>query len=417
MGLFDVFNRKKQRLDRLFRIFSSTSDTYTGQDATSFAAVDLICSSFASLSGAFYSRESRQAIQEYPLYDILQEPNADETKFELFYQCAKDYINGNCYLYQYRLNGELAALIRFNPAAVLVKRDPVSYQKQYSYNGETYTGAEVLHIPSRWGYDGLKGMSLFDECRAILSASRELDQYSTKSFTNSIGNRLLIDISKEIPNATKEQLQQYRDFFLQTYASLKNAGVPLVKSGKIEYSTIQTDFKDNRASQLVENRKFQEQEVAKLFGVPLALLTGAAALLTGAETQNLESLYTIFIENAIRPLATSFEQAINKLIPLWERGRVFFEYNYNGLLKTSLQARVDAYIKQIGSGILSVDEVRKRENLSAVEAGNTHFVPANLMPLTKRVIDSYMASAALKAQQLTNPLQDGDHAAQGDDKG
>jgi HK97 family phage portal protein len=411
MGLFDFFKRKQNRLDQgLLRIFSSASDTYTGQDSTSFAAVDLICSSFASLSGAFYNRDSRQVIPEHPLYTLLHEPNADETPFEFFYQCAKDYINGNCYLYTYELGGELISLIRLNPAAVYVKRDPVSFQKQYTYNGETYTGTQILHIPSRWGYDGLKGMSLFDECRAILSASRELDQYTTKSFNNSIGNRLLIDISKEIPNATKEQLQQFRDLFLQTYASLKNAGVPLVKSGKIEYSTIQTDFKDNRASQLVENRKFQEKEVAKLFGVPLALLTGA-------ETQNLESLYTIFIENAIRPLATSFEQAINKLIPLWERGSVYFEYNYNGLLKTSLQARVDAYIKQIGSGILSVDEVRKRENLSAVEAGTTHFVPANLRPLTKRVIDSYMASAALKAQQLTSPLQEGAHAAQGDDKG
>jgi HK97 family phage portal protein len=411
MGLFDIFKRKQNRLDQgLLQLFSSASDTYTGKDATSFAAVDLICSSFATLSGAFYSRESRQTIREHPLYDLLQEPNTDETKFAFFYQCAKDYINGNCYLYQYRLDHELIALIRLNPQAVYVRRDPVSNQKHYAYKGETYTGAEILHIPSRWGYDGLKGMSLFDECRTILSASRELDQYSTQSFNNSIGNRLIIDISKEIPNATKEQLFQYRDLFLQTYASLKNAGVPLVKSGKIEYSTIQTEFNDNRASQLVENRKFQEKEVAKLFGVPLALLTGA-------ETQNLESLYTIFIENAIRPLACSFEQAINKLISPYERGKVYFEYNYNGLLKTSLQARVDAYIKQIGNGILSVDEVRKRENLSPVEAGDTHFVPANLMPLTDRVVDSYMASAALKAQQLINPLQEGKHAAQGDDKG
>jgi HK97 family phage portal protein len=268
-----------------------------------------------------------------------------------------------------------------------------------------------LHIPSRYGYDGLKGKSIFSECNKIFSNTSEIDDYVNNSFNNSIGNRLIIDITKEYPNATEEQLLQLRNKFLQNYTGIKNAGKPLIKSGKIDYDKIETDFKDNKANQLVENRQFQEKEVAKLFGVPLPLLNGS-------ETANMESLYTIFIENAIKPLATSFEQSINKLIPFDERMNVYFEYSYNSLLKTSLQTRVDTYSKQITNGILSPNEVRRKENLPEIEAGDTLFLQANLMPLRQDVIDSYMAGAKIKEQELNtdSPGVNGNHSNLGDNK-
>jgi HK97 family phage portal protein len=389
MNLLSIFKRKNKRAETIQKIFSNSSDVITGKDATSFAAVDLICSSFANLSGFFYDKRTKQAIKDHSLYDLLLYPNYDETKFQFFYNSAKDYFNGNVYWYKYdNEDGEIVSLFRLNPNNVVVKRD-LSNRKVYFYNGIDYDYRKILHIPSRYGYDGLKGKSIFNECNRIFSNTSELDDYINNSFNNSIGNRLIIDITKEYPNATEEQIQQLRNKFSQNYTGIKNAGRPLIKSGKIDYGKIETDFKDNKANQLVENRQFQEKEVAKLFGVPLALLNGT-------ETANMESLYTIFIENAIRPLATSFEQAINKLIPIDERAGIYFEYSYNSLLKTSLQTRIDTYAKQLTNGILSPNEVRRKENLPEVEAGDTLFVQANLMPLRQDVIDSYMAGAKLK---------------------
>jgi HK97 family phage portal protein len=285
----------------------------------------------------------------------------------------------------------------------------LSNQKIFTYNGLEYDYRTILHIPSRYGYDGLIGKSIFSECNRIFANTSELDDYINNSFNSSIGNRLIIDITKEYPNATEEQIQQLRNIFLQNYAGIKNAGRPLIKSGKIDYSKIETDFKDNRANQLVENRQFQEKEVAKLFGVPLPLLNGS-------ETTNIESLYTIFIENAIRPLATSFEQAINKLIPIEERYSIYFEYNYNSLMKTSLQARIDTYSKQIMNGILTSNEIRRKENLPEIEekAGNTLFIPANLLPLRDDVVDAYMANSRLKLEEIKN--LENQHEKIGDDK-
>jgi HK97 family phage portal protein len=414
MGIFNnLFKRKNARTDTIQKIFSNSSDIITGKDSTSFAAIDLICSSFANLSGSFYDKRTKQALKEHNLYELINNPNFDDTKFQFFYSSAKDYFcEGNIFWYKYdNEDGEVISLFRLNPNNVVVKRD-LSNQKIYVYNGIEYDYRKILHIPSRFGFDNLKGKSIFSMCNQIFRNTAEIDDYVNSSFNNSIGNRLIIDITKEYPNATEEQLLQLRNKFLQNYTGIRNAGKPLIKSGKIDYSKIETDFKDNRANQLIENRNFQEQEISKLFGIPLSLLKGT-------ETVNIESLYTIFIENAIRPLATSFEQAINKLIPFDERMNIYFEYSYNSLLKTSLQTRIDTYSKQIINGILSPNEVRRKENLPEIEAGDTHFLGANLMPLTDEIIESYMANAKLKQQELNTdfPNTNGNHSAIGDDKG
>jgi HK97 family phage portal protein len=407
MNIFNIFKRTNKRAETIQKIFSNSSDIIIGKDSTSFAAIDLIASSFANLSGSFYDRNSKQALKEHNLYELINNPNFDETKFSFFYNCAVDYFNGNCFLYKYdNEDGEVISLFRLNPNNVVVKRN-LSNQKIYVYNGIEYDYRKILHIPSRWGFDGLKGKSIFSMCNKIFSNTAEIDDYINNSFNNSIGNRLIIDITKEYPTASKADIENLLRLFSQNYTGIKNAGKPLVKSGKINYEKIETDFKDNKANQLVENRQFQEKEVAKLFGVPLPLLNGT-------ETTNIESLYTIFIENAIRPLATCFEQAINKLIRLGEP--VYFEYSYNSLLKTSLSTRIETYVKQVNNGILTHNEVRRKENLPSIdeEAGDSLFIQANLLPLRDKVVDAYMANSRLKLEEIEN--KENQHEIIGDDK-
>jgi HK97 family phage portal protein len=406
---FKIFRKKNSVNSRdLQKIFGFGGESVVSQNATAFASIDLICSAFASLSGHVYGAETREQIKYHPLNTLLRHPNIDEDHFTFFYNSAKDYYgNGNVYYYKYYNDeGELLSLFRLNPSAVKVTRDPVTNQKLFTYSGQTYTSDTILHIASRYGYNGLIGTSIFSECKDIFNLAYELDAFTNVSFNNSIGKRLIIDITKEYPDVTKEQIEELKRMFIENYAKVRNAGVPLIKHGKIDYSVIDSEVQDNRASQLIENRQFGEKEISKLFGVPLSFLNGDIK-------GDLESLYTFFIEGAIRPLATTFEEAINRLIPYEEREDVYFEYSYNSLMKTSLQTRIDTYSKQIINGILSINEVRKKENLPGVEAGNTNFVQANLMPLRQDIIDNYMASAKLKGQDLEN----NDHPTMGDDKG
>jgi hypothetical protein len=104
------------------------------------------------------------------------------------------------------------------------------------------------------------------------------------------------------------------------------------------------------------------------------------------------------------------------MIPVEDRNRVYFEYSYNSLLKTSLQTRIDTYVKEVSGGILFPNEVRRRENLPEVDpaVGDMLFLPANLLPLRKDVIDAYMANSKVKMEQLQN--KENQHEKIGDDK-
>jgi HK97 family phage portal protein len=415
----DFFKRKKNKDDKsaylkalaseLFRPSSHSGASVIRNDATSFSALDLIASSFACLSGSFYDKLSREAVKEHYLYDLLQKPNFDEDKFLFFYSSALDYYDGNVYWYKQEVEGNIVSLFRLNSLSVWVQRDPITNLKKYIYAGETYTDEQVIHIPSRFGYNGLKGFSIFDECGNVFARNRELDDYVNNSFNNSVGNRLVIDISKKYPKPTQEDIDALRAMFNAHYAGVNNAGNPLVKSDEIGYDVIDTNSKDNRSNQLIENRQFQEQEIAKLFRVPLAFLKGV-------DIKEQEVLYTAFIENAIRPLATNFEQAINRLIPYEDRAYLYFEYSYNSLIKTSLQARIEAYTKQLTNGTLSINEVRQKENLPEIEAGNYHFFPANMMPVTEDVIQAYMAKSKEVEHNLESATEPTEHNPLGDDK-
>jgi phage portal protein BeeE len=155
MSIFSNFFKRSNKNEsgskrRQETVFTSTSDVITGRDATSFAAIDLICSSFANLTGSFYDKRTKQALKEHSLYELIQNPNFDETKFAFFYYSAKDYFSeGNCYWYKYDIDGEIVSLFRLNPNRMYIKRN-INNQKIYCYEGQEYDYRKILHIPSRF---------------------------------------------------------------------------------------------------------------------------------------------------------------------------------------------------------------------------------------------------------------------------
>jgi HK97 family phage portal protein len=380
------------------------------KDATAFAAIDLAGSTIGNLSYGFYSEDKTKKALMEDLEDLLRFPNEDEGHFEFFYGMTMDYFAGNVYLLKAKAGGRVASLFRLPPKEVRAERDRLTGRKAFSYKGEKYSGEEVLHIPSRYGYNGLVGKDVFSACRSVFEKSAEIDEYVNNSFKYGVGSRVVIDISKDQPNANKEFIETLKEEFRLGYAGAENAGKPVIKSGKMEYDVLKSELIDNRANQLVENRNFQERELAKIFGTPLPFLKGDAM-------GRLEETYMMYIESGIRPIASAFEEAFCKLLPYESRRAVRFEFNYNGHLKTSLANRIAAYQTQIQNGVLTVNEARAMERRAPVEAGDTPFIPSSSMPLTPDTVEAYMAKSKLAiadAKAKANTM-DG-HFDGGDDK-
>jgi HK97 family phage portal protein len=427
MDILGFFRRKKEKTPTVstaaqaLTAYRANSERAITRDSTTFACMDIIASAFAELSGKFFSLSDNRETRKHPLSSLLRNPNPDDTRFLFFYNSALDYFNGNCYWLKVFVDGEYpAALYRINPTRVTVKRG-TDNRKIFSFGGKEYASDEVVHIPSRFGYNGLKGESVFDNCRSIFNNISELDAFVNNSFNNGVGDRLVIDANNafkgfksENKTLADEQIKKLAREFMEQYAGLENAGKPLIKHNGLDYATIQSGLRDNRSQQLFENRKLAQEEITRLFNVPLKILNGDLA--------DVESAYTLFADKAIRPLAAGFEQAVNKfLLTDADKARVYFEYNYNSILRTSLMTRIDAYVKQINNGILSLNDVLRKENMPDIPAGDYHFVAANMMPVTEEVIQAYMASAKAKQAQLNKQGNidkniDNDAHGVGDDK-
>lgn len=364
-------------------------------DATSIACRDLIANAVAGLSVDLYDKNDKRKVPDHYLNRLLRNPNSDEPRSLFFYNLVQDYFHGNVYLYKFVDNttGQIISLFRIDPLTVTVERD-MNNQKVFSFGGKTYDYRNILHIPSRWGYDGIKGMSIFDYARQVFNVTRAVDSYSNNAFDNSLGKRLIIDIAEAFPNATAEQVEAIRAKYVSAYTGSANAGRPIVKTNKIKFESIDSGLPDNRATQLIENRNFQEGEIAKLFGVPTSLLRGEN------KYGDVESLYQILIDTAICPITNVFQQYFDKLLSPVERDSFEFGFNFNSLLKTSLASRIDAYSKQLNNPMLTVNEVRTMEGREPVDGGDTLWRAANLIPVRQDVEDAMLASAKLKAQEL-----------------
>ena len=416
MGLFSFIssrqkNKRAQNPPKIARDYSSGNLPLVSADSTAFACIDKIASSFASLNYAVYDARTRQKCPSARLMQVLREPNLEERHFNFFYQSAVDYFSGACCWLKATDGAEVVSLFRLDPHLVTVRRNDITREREFLYNGELYTSREVLFIPARFGYSTLRGgQSIFDAARSVFDTARGLEQYTQSSFANGApGKRLVIDVQGALPNITEEQAAELRSSFAASYSGAANAGKPILKKKGFEFSELGASV-DNRSQELLDNRKFQEHEIAKAFGIPEGILN------TTAET-NLENTFTVFNEFAIRPLAMQFQEAINTLL---DEDRHYFEFDFNGVMKVSLASRIDAYTKQINSGLLSPNEARAKENLPPIEAGDTFFMPSNMMPLTPEVVEAYMAKqkSEAAAQENMNPTDpDSQHFVGGDDKG
>ncbi len=390
-------NNKKATSKPVFLGRNTFSARNIEADPVAFACIDRIATTIAGLSFGVYYVNSGKRADSNTLFETLREPNIDETGFFFRYQMILDYFcKGNIYLYIDRdEKGACINLFRLNPSEMSITRDEMN-RKVFHYAGKEYNATKILHIPSRFGYDTLKGRSIFDVCRDSFDTNAEIDKWTHSSFNNGINSRLVIDVSESFPNATEEQLAILRERYVQNYGSAENAYKPIVKTNNVKFETLQNAMSDNRSQELSENRAYQLKVISMLFGVPVELLSGENGGL------DLEKLTTLYSQNAVMPIVQQLEESFQRLFPMEQQGKYCVKFNYNSLLRTSLSAKIDALVKEVNNGLLSVNEARaKLENgLPEIEAGDWHYRPASLLPILDELENAMGAGAKLKQSEL-----------------
>ena len=225
--------------------------------------------------------------------------------------------------------------------------------KTYKCNTET-----ILHIPAI-RYNRLRGLSPMEYSTNCAKIGLELDEYTQNYFDGGINSRLLVTVPVEQKNWTKEDSQKLSEQLLSSYGGRNNANKPLILSKGLTASPI--NVSGNSDSQLVENRKFSEKEIAKIFRVPLFMLGSENSKFTNQEQSN-----TYFLQHTLTPWLVKIQEYFNRLLPYDMKEDCYVEFDTDTMLRADYNTRMSNYVKGLQSGIYTLNQVLEMENLPKV---------------------------------------------------
>jgi HK97 family phage portal protein len=209
------------------------------------------------------------------------------------------------------------------------------------------------------------GLSPIGACRMSVGIAQASDTYAASYFGNAANPGGVIEVAGEL-NA--EQARDIATNWQESHSGPYMAGKVGILSGGAAFKPLSLNAQD---AQLLEARKFNVEDIARIFRVPLTLLghpVAGAMSYSSVEAQNLS-----FVQYSLRSLLERLEQSLSPLLP---ESDGFIRFNLDALLRGTTIERFDAYTKGLREGFLSLNDVRNYEDLSSLgDPGDQYRLP------------------------------------------
>ena len=354
-----------------------------------YSCVRILSEAVASLPLHVYKYNEnggKEKAVNHPLYFLLHdEPNPEMTSF-VFRETLMTHLLlwGNAYAQIIRNGrGEIIALYPLMPNRMTVDRDDKG-QLYYQYNtskedAPTMNGSivnlkpsDVLHIPGL-GFDGLVGYSPIAMAKNAIGMAIACEEYGAKFFANGATPGGIL----EHPGTVKDP-QRVRDSWTSAFGGSSNANKVAVLEEGMKYTPISISPEQ---AQFLETRKFQINELARIFRVPPHMVGD----LEKSSFSNIEQQSLEFVKYTLDPWVTRWEQAIvRSLLSTDEKTKYFVKFNVDGLLRGDYQSRMNGYAIGRQNGWMSANDIRELENLDRIpeeEGGNLYLINGNMTKL------------------------------------
>ena len=356
---------------------------------TVYACVRLISDSISTMPMDTYIRVDgdRRAYRPRPVW--LDYPDIGVTRIEHFQQVLVSLmLDGNAFVrINRRSDGEVLGLTVLNPQKTQVHRDG-SGQIYYTYETVARIDAsDMLHITELRLPGELRGKSRIDLLKENLGLASALQEFASRFFGNGSSTSGIIEWPG---NLTREQAKNLVEAFEEGHKGLRRSHRPGVLFGGATYK--QTTVPPND-SQFLESRRFAVEEIARIFRCPPSML---GVTEPGASSYaSVEANGIHFVMHTLRPYVQKLEEAYSRLLP----GVAFFRINIDGLMRGDYASRVAGYGSGLQSGWLSINDVRRFEDLRPVDGGDTYRVPLANVDLTAANLGEIERKTAI-AQRL-----------------
>lgn len=355
-----------------------------------YACVRILSEAVAALPLHFYKYNAaggKEKALDHPLYALLHdEPNPEMSAFS-FRETLMTHLLlwGNGYAQIIRNGrGEVVALYPLMPDRMTVDRDArgrMYYEYTRSDSDANTLGKkssvlllpeDVFHIPGL-GFDGLVGYSPIAMAKRAVGLGLACDEYGAAFYANGAQPGGVL----EHPGVVKNP-QRVRDSWNAIYQGAKNAHKVAILEEGMSYKPISVNPQE---AQFLETRKFQIDEIARIFRVPPHMVGD----LDKSSFSNIEQQSLEFVKYTLAPWIARWEQTIHRTLLLpSEKARYFARFNVEGLLRGDYQSRMNGYAVARQNGWMSANDIRELENLDRIPAeagGDLYLINGNMTKL------------------------------------
>ena len=360
------------------------------QTTAVYACVRILAESIAGLPLHVYAYkgQGKERVPAHPLYFLLHDaPNPEMTSF-VFRETLMTHLLlwGNAYAQILRDGmGRVIGLYPLLPDRMDVGRDSKTGELYYLYTRSTegnpnFKGAgqirlrrmDVLHIPGL-GFDGLVGYSPIAMAKTAIGIAIATEEYGATFFQNGARPAGVL----EHPGVVKDP-EKLRESWHSVYGGTKNVGkIALLEEG-VKYQQIAIPPEE---AQFLQTRKFQIDEIARLYRVPPHMVGD----LEKSSFSNIEQQSLEFVKYTLNPWVVRWEQALQKaLLSNRERKDYFIRFNVDGLLRGDYKSRMEGYAIGRQNGWLSANDIRSIEDMNPInadEGGDLYLINGNMTKL------------------------------------
>lgn len=345
------------------------------------ACVRIIAEAIASLPLLLYRRTDggKERASDHPLYGILHDrPNPFMTSFE-FREALQGHLLlwGNAFAEIERDGaGRVAALWPLPPNKMRLQE----YNRRLYYYVTLDDGGElqlrddqVLHVRGL-SSDGRIGYSPIALARETLGLTKAEEEYRARFFRNDGNPGGVLEHPGEL---TTEAQNRLRAQWAEKYSGVQNKFKPAILEEGMKWVSVNIPAKD---AEFIEGRKFQIEEIARIFRVPLVLLQSTEKATSWGT--GIEQFMLAFVMHTIQPWCERSEERYDvALLTEAELARGYYiEHQIDALLRADAKTRAEALqIKRL-NGVLNANEWRALDNENAIagQAGTEYWRPANM---------------------------------------
>ena len=362
------------------------------QTTAVYACVRILAEAVASLPLHVYEYQDdggKKLVHDHPLYYLLHdEPNPEMTSF-VFRETLMSHLLrwGNAYAQIIRDGaGRVLGLYPLLPDKMDVQRDEKgNIYYVYSRNSDEnpmfkeygnirLKAEDVLHIPGL-GFDGLIGYSPIAMAKNAVGMTLACEEYGASFFANGANPGGVL----EHPGVLKDP-SKVRESWNSVYRGVNNAHKIAVLEEGMKYQQIGIPPEE---AQFLETRKFQINEIARLYRIPPHMVGD----LDKSSFSNIEQQSLEFVKYTLDPWVIRWEQSLQRSLLLpGEKGKYFIKLNVDGLLRGDYQSRMNGYAVGRQNGWFSANDIREMENMNPIpdeEGGNLYLINGAMTKLAE----------------------------------